>query len=75
MLHVDYKKCPVPLIYFPTSEGSKRCLFSQGGRIFCHEVFIRMYVPLALEVYDRLFIDNKGCMAVHTIKKHLLGFT
>ena len=44
-----------------------------GGRSFCHEVFYRMYVPLALEVYNRPFIDNLGFMAVDKIKKHLLG--
>ena len=56
-----------------TSRGSKRCAFSKEGRTFYHEVFFRMYVPLALEVYNRLFIDNLGFMAVHEIKKLILG--
>ena len=30
-----------------------------------------MYLPLALEVYNRLFIDSLGFMSVYTIKKHL----
>ena len=43
--------------------------------IFCYEVYFRMYLPLALEVFYRLFIDSKCSMAVDKIKKHLLGLT
>ena len=32
-----------------------------------------MYLPVALEVYNRLFIDSSGFMAVDEIKKRLLG--
>ena len=41
------------------------------GHIFCHEVFFRMYLPLALEVYNRLSIDNLGFMAEDKIKGEL----
>ena len=30
-----------------------------------------MYLPLALEMYNRLFIDSLGLLAVYEIKKHL----
>ena len=44
--------------------------------IFCHEVlFFRMCLPIALEVYDRLFIDCSGFMAVDTLKKSLPRLT
>ena len=43
--------------------------------MFCYEVYFRLYLPLALEVFYRLFIDSKCFMAVDKIKKHLLGFT
>ena len=46
-----------------------------GGTYFCHEVSFRMYLPLALEVCTRLFIDNLGFMAVDEITKKLLGLT
>ena len=37
-----------------------RCIFLQEGHILCHEVLLsRMYLPLALDVYTRLFIDSK----------------
>ena len=51
----------------------QRCILSQEGRIFVHEVFVRMYSPLALEVYNRLI--SLGFMVVDGIKKHLLGLT
>ena len=38
--------------------------FSREGCIICNEVFIRMYLPLALEVYNRLFIDSLDFMVV-----------
>ena len=41
--------------------------------MFCHEAFFRMYLPLALEVYNRLFIESLGVLVVNEIKKHLLG--
>ena len=34
-----------------------------------------MYLPLVLEVCNRLLIDCVGLISVDTIKKHLLGFT
>ena len=43
------------------------------GHTFCNEVFFRMYFPLALEVYNRLFIESLGFMAVDIIEKYLLG--
>ena len=33
-------------------------VISQEGCIFYHEVFFRMYLALALEVYNRLFIGS-----------------
>ena len=41
----------------------------------CHEVFFRMYLPLALEVYNQSFIGSLSLMAVGKFKKHLLGLT
>ena len=43
--------------------------------MFCHEVFFRMYIPLDLEAYNRVFIDSVGFMVIDKIKKHLLGLT
>ena len=34
-----------------------------------------MYLPLALEVHNRLIIDSLGFMVVDKIRKHLLGLT
>ena len=34
-----------------------------------------MYLPLTLEVYDRLFINSLGFMVVDEIRKHQLGLT
>ena len=34
-----------------------------------------MYLPLALDVYNRLFIDRLGFMEVDEIKKSMSGFT
>ena len=45
---------------FSTSGSCQRYVFLQEGHIFCNEVFCRTYVPLALEVYTRLFIDSLG---------------
>ena len=59
-----------------TSGNYERCAFSwEGCFFFCHEVFFSMYLPLALEVYNRLFMGSLGLMAVAKIKKHLLGLT
>ena len=46
---------------------------SPEGDIFFYEVFVRMYLPLALEVYNKLIIDILGFMGVDEIKKHLFG--
>ena len=54
-----------------TPGSCQRCVFSWKGRIFYYEVFSRMYLPLALEVYNGLFIDMLGFMALDIIKKHL----
>ena len=45
------------------------------GRIFLLEsgIFQCVYLPLALEVDNGLFIDCLGCVAVNKIKKQLLG--
>ena len=43
--------------------------------MFCHEVFFRVYLALALDVYNRLFIDCLGFIAVDQIKKHIMGLT
>ena len=58
-----------------TSESYQRCEFSWDGRNFCHEVFFRIYFPLAVEVHNRLFIDSLRSTVVERIKKLLLGFT
>ena len=50
------------------------CILREG-RVFCHEVFFITYLLLALEVYNKLFIDSLGIMVVDTIKRHPLGFT
>ena len=34
-----------------------------------------MYIPVVLEVYNRLFIDCLGTLLVHNIKKHLFVLT
>ena len=47
--------------------------FTGGTYFFCHEVFFRMYLPLALKVYDRLPIDSLGFMVAGRIKNHLSG--
>ena len=52
-------------ITLSTSGSCKRCVLSQKGRIFGHEVAFRMYLPLALKVYNSLFIDSLGFMAVY----------
>ena len=39
-----------------------RCIFSRKGRIF------RTYFPLTLEVYNTLFFDSLGFMAVDEIR-------
>ena len=44
---------------------------SWEGQIYFHEAFFRMHLPLALEVYNGLFIDSLGFMAVDSIEKHL----
>ena len=41
--------------------------------MFCHEAFFRTYLPLALDVYNRLFIESLGVLVVNEIRKHLLG--
>ena len=43
------------------------------GGIF--EVFLKMYLPLALRVYNSLFIDSLCMMVVDEIKNHILGLT
>ena len=44
-----------------------------GGMYLLHEVFLRMYLPLVLEVYNRQCINNLDFMAVDEIKKCLFG--
>ena len=41
----------------------------------CHEVFFRMYLPLAFKVYKMLSIDSIGFVVVDIIKKRPLVFT
>ena len=50
--------------------GCQRCVSYERDIIF-----FRMYLPLALEVYNISFIDSSGFMSVGKIKKHLLGLT
>ena len=54
-----------------TYVSCERCILSWEGRIVCCDIFLRMYVPLVLE----LCIDTFGFMAVDKIKKHLLGLS
>ena len=56
--------CPGVHGTLSTSGSRQRCVFSREGRIFGHEVFFRMYLPLALQVYTRLFIDSLGFIVV-----------
>ena len=42
--------------------------------MFCHEVFFRMTLHLDLDIFNWLFIDSLGFMAVDRIKKHLHTF-
>ena len=42
---------------------------------FTERTYFRMYFPLALEMYNKLFIDGLVFMAVDQIKKHILGLT
>ncbi len=41
--------------------------------MFCHEVLKKKYLPLALEVYNRLFIESLGLMSVDKIKTNSLS--
>ena len=34
------------------------------GIYFCHEVFLRIFPPLDLNVYNGLFIDSLGFMVI-----------
>ena len=47
-----------------TSRSCHRCVFSREGRVLCHEVFFRMYLPLALEVKNTLFIESLCLMVI-----------
>ena len=58
--------------YLPR-EGAGGTYFHRRDVFFCHEVFFRMYLPLALKVYDRLPIDSLGFMVAGRIKNHLSG--
>ena len=59
LVHVEY-------CFLCTSRSCERCIFSREGHIFCYEVFFGMYLTLALEVYNMLFIDILGFTAVDT---------
>ena len=72
-LHRDRLRCQGDPDSLYTSGSWQKGVFSWEGRIFCHKVFFRMFVPLALEVYNRLFIDSLGFRLVDNIKKHLLS--
>ena len=62
------------LAFIPLQKLQEVHIFTGGTYTFCHEVFFRMYLPLALEVYNMLFVDSlKGFMAVNEFKKYLLG--
>ena len=53
-----------------TSGSCERSVFSWERQLLCHEVFFRMYKPLAKEITRRVFMDCLGFMAVNGIKKH-----
>ena len=70
---VQYLKVlPRPEGSLSISGGCQRYVFSREGHIFCHEVFFRMYLPLASDVHNKLFIDMLSFIVVVKIKKHLL---
>ena len=50
-------------------------VFSQEGCILLHEVFFKMNLPLALDVYNKMFIDSLGFVVVDKSRKYLLGLT
>ena len=60
--------------YLP-SEVARGAYFFRVGLFFGYKVFFRMYLPLVLEVYFRVFIDCLGFMSVDKTKKHLFGLT
>ena len=62
-------------LHLPQKEARGANNHSLEGRIVCHAVFFRMYLPLALEVYNRLFINSLGFMVVDKVKTHLLRLT
>ena len=43
--------------------------------ILAMKYFFRINLPLALDVYNGLFIDSLDFMAVDSFKKHILGLT
>ena len=52
--HVGSSERREIISFLSTSGSCQRCAFSWEGHIFCHEVYFRMYLPLALEVYNLL---------------------
>ena len=62
------------IIHLPLEVG--RGGYFHGREVFfAMKYFFGMYSPLALDVYNRLFVDSLGLMAVDTTKKHMLGLT
>ena len=50
-------------------------IIMRGTYFLQWSIFFRMYLPLALEVYNRLFTDSFGFIVVNKIKKHPSGLT
>ena len=46
-----------------------------GAYFFAMNSCFRIYSPLALEVYNKLFIGSSGFMAIDRINKHMFGRT
>ena len=66
-------------VYYLPPEGCHR---SEEGRLFGHKVFFTLYLPLALEVYNGLFIDSLSFLVVdktparvHSVRELTLAIT
>ena len=57
MFHFPYT---TNTIYYLPPEVAGGAYFDRRDVSYCHEVLFRMYLPLALEVHNRLFIDSLG---------------
>ena len=66
MSYVVFKKWPCHPVEFK-GQGphfARGVFLHERDVFFCNDVFFKMYLPLALEVCSRLFIDSLGVMGV-----------